>query len=156
MAAVALGVLLAFYMLAAGFTTAGVLTVMLALSGWALLAAMLAPHPRYGRPDVMALGMLSMALAVGIGVEFLRVEGDIARMNTLFNYYLVTWLLYAAVASYGFWRIWNASAGYRLGLRRGNSLVRRRCGRYRRRRRAGIPGVGNPRPHQRPVRRNPR
>ena len=118
-AAVALGVLLAFYMLAAGFTTAGVLTVMLALSGWALLAAMLAPHPRYGRPDVMALGMLSMALAVGIGVEFLRVEGDIARMNTLFKYYLVTWLLYAAVASYGFWRIWNASAGYRLGLRRG-------------------------------------
>ena len=59
----------------------------------------------------MALGMLAMALAIGIGVDLVRVEGDIARMNTLFKYYLVAWLLFAASGGYGFWRGWTSGTG---------------------------------------------
>ena len=47
----------------------------------------------------MALGMLALALGIGIGVDFLRIEGDIGRMNTVFKYYLVAWLLLAVAAA---------------------------------------------------------
>ena len=110
--AVAFGILLACYFWASGFLTAGLLTVLLTLTGWALKATLIsdAGSPTQ-RSDVMALSMLAIALAIGIGVDFIRVEGDIARMNTLFKYYLVAWLLFAAAGAYGFWRGWTALSG---------------------------------------------
>ncbi len=120
---VGLGIVLTLYLLAAGYLTAGLLTIALSLTGWALLAAVFATESPHRRSDVMALGMLALALAVGIGVEILRVEGDIARMNTVFKYYLVAWLLYAAVAGYGFWRGWSSSAGNPSRLKRGVRMV---------------------------------
>ena len=107
--AVVFGILLACYFWVAGFLTAGALTVLLTLTGWALAATLVSDAdspPR--RSDVMALSMLAVALAVGIGVDFIRVEGDIARMNTLFKYYLVAWILFAVAGAYGFWRGWTA------------------------------------------------
>ena len=47
------------------------------------------------------LSMLAVALAIGIGVDFIRVEGDIARMNTVFKYYLAAWLLFGVSGAYG-------------------------------------------------------
>ena len=110
--AAGLGILLAGYFWAAGFVTAGFLAVLLTLTGWALAATLVsdADSPTR-RSDVMALSMLSVALAIGIGVDFIRVEGDIGRMNTLFKYYLVAWLLFAVVGGYGFWRGWTAASG---------------------------------------------
>ena len=102
------GIALACYFWAAGFLTAGVLMVLLMLTCWSLAATLLAGREPTARSDVAALGMLAVALAIGIGVDFVRVEGDIARMNTLFKYYLVAWLLFGVAGAYGFWRGWTA------------------------------------------------
>ena len=104
---------LAGYFVASGFITAGFLTALLAFTLWSLSAAMLSGDYAERRSDAMALGMLALALAIGIGVDFIRVEGDIARMNTLFKYYLVAWLLFAAAGAYGLWRGWAALSGSR-------------------------------------------
>ncbi len=102
------GLALAGYFWAAGFLTAGVLMVLVTLTCWSLAATLLACQDSTVRSDVAALGMLAVALAIGIGVEFVRVEGDIARMNTVFKYYLVAWLLFSVAGAYGFWRSWMA------------------------------------------------
>ena len=105
--AVVVGLLLAGYFWAAGFTTAGLLTVLLMLTGWTMVAALASDEYPTRRPDLAALSMLAMALTIGIGVDLVRVEDDIARMNTLFKYYLVAWLLFAVAGGYGFWRGWS-------------------------------------------------
>jgi uncharacterized membrane protein len=51
-----------------------------------------------------------MALAIGIGVDFVRLNGDIGRMNTLFKLYLEGWVLFSLVSSYMLWRL--ASQGW--------------------------------------------
>ena len=102
------GVALACYFWAAGFLTAGVLMVLLTLTCWSLAATLLNRQGSTTRSDVAALSMLAVALAIGIGVDFVRVEGDIARMNTVFKYYLVAWLLLGVAGAYGFWRGWSA------------------------------------------------
>ncbi len=110
--AAALGLVLASYFLVSGFLTAGLLTVLLALTGWAVTATLVSDSDEpLRRSDTMALSLLGMALAIGIGVDFIRVEGDIARMNTLFKYYLVAWLLFSTSGAYGFWRGWTALSG---------------------------------------------
>ena len=114
-AAACLGVLLACYFGAAGFWTAAILTFVLTLALWATAASIVSPDYPQRRADLMALGMLTVALAIGIGVDFVRVEGDISRMNTLFKYYLVAWLLFSAAGAYGLWRGWTA-AGATLGI----------------------------------------
>ncbi|MXZ90674.1 MAG: hypothetical protein F4Z05_04270, partial [Chloroflexi bacterium] len=113
-----LGILLAAYFCAAGYLTAAFLTILLTLTTWALASALASPEYPSRRSDVMALAMLSLALAIGIGVDFIRVEGDIARMNTLFKYYLVAWLLFAAAGAYGFWRGWTAASAANAFVRR--------------------------------------
>ena len=102
------GLALAGYFWAAGFLTAGVLMVLLTLTCWSLASALLDGNESTTRSDVAVLGMLAVALAIGIGVDFVRVEGDIARMNTLFKYYLVAWVLFGVAGAYGFWRGWTA------------------------------------------------
>ena len=72
------GIALAGYFWAAGFLTAGVLMVLLTLACWSLAATLLRGDEPAAKPDVAALGMLAVALAIGIGVDFIRVEGDIA------------------------------------------------------------------------------
>ena len=114
---VGLGLILACYFWAAGFVTVGFLSVALTLTAWPLVASLASEDYPERRADVMALAMLAMALAIGIGVDLIRVEGDIARMNTLFKYYLVAWLLFAASGAYGLWRGWTAYAN-RGGLQR--------------------------------------
>ena len=106
---VALALLLAGYFEAAGFVAVGFLTVAFTLTAWALAVSLASEDYPERRADLMALGMLAMALAIGIGVDLIRVEGDIARMNTLFKYYLVAWLLFAASGAYGLWRGWTAA-----------------------------------------------
>ena len=121
------GVLLAVYGAAAGYGTASLLMLLLTLTAWALGTALAGAEYPARRSDVMALGMLALALGIGIGVDFVRVEGDIGRMNTLFKYYLVAWVLLAGAGAYGFWRGWTAvppdGDGWRVQLRSAAATV---------------------------------
>ncbi len=123
LAGVVLGMILAIYLWAAGYVTAGFLTVFVSLTAWALVDRIASRDAVNRRPDTMALAILALALAVSIGVELVRVEGDIARMNTVFKYYLVAWLLFSIVAGYGFWRWWQTTGEYALAVRRGSRIA---------------------------------
>ena len=48
---------------------------------------------------------LGTALAIVIGLDFVRVEGDIERMNSVFKFYLQVWVLLALAAAYFAWRL---------------------------------------------------
>ena len=87
-----------------GFWTAAVLMLLILLTGaaaWDTLASGSADKPF----TVVPLVLLGMAFALSIGVEFVRLEDDIGRMNTLFKYYLEVWVLLSLVAAYMLWRL---------------------------------------------------
>ena len=102
--AMVFGALVVIYLAADGYWTAAFLTLLILLTGvvaWDVLAS--------GSPDrpftVVPLILLGMALAISIGVDFVRLEDDIGRMNTLFKYYLEVWVLLSLVAAYMLWRL---------------------------------------------------
>ena len=107
--AVALGLLLTVFLAAMGYWTAALLLVLLVLAGlaaWEMLA--------FDDSDrgfaVTPVMLLAMALLISIGVDFVAVEGDIGRMNTLFKYYLEVWALMSVAAAYMLWYL--ARAGF--------------------------------------------
>jgi len=115
-----LGVLLAV----AGYWTVVLLLVFLLLTGtslWGVLRERSVDRPFAAVP----LALLGMGLTIAIGVDFVRVEGDIGRMNTLFKYYLEVWVLLSLVSAYMLWRLgsqglfrwrWNWAKGAWLGV----------------------------------------
>ena len=111
-AAVALVILLVVFLGVTGYWTAAILLALLALTGMAAWGT----HSLDGSGRgfaVTPLLLLSMALLISIGVDFVQVEGDIGRMNTLFKYYLEVWALLSVAAAYMLWRL--ASTGFLAG-----------------------------------------
>ena len=103
LAAVLLGVLL---LAVTGYWTALVLLLLLMLTGiaaWKVLISRSEDRPFAAVP----LLLLGMALIMGIGVDFVRVEGDIGRMNTFFKYYLEVWVLLSLASAYMVWHLGN-------------------------------------------------
>jgi YYY domain-containing protein len=49
--------------------------------------------------------MVVVAFSLVLGLDFLRVEGDIDRMNSVFKFYLQVWVLMAVAAAYLLWRL---------------------------------------------------
>jgi YYY domain-containing protein len=92
------------------WTTAVSLSVVmlaaLALAVWWLVR----PSSREMPVQVLLLGMLVLALGIGIGVDFITAERDIDRMNTVFKFYLNAWVLYGVVGSVGLWHLWATGA----------------------------------------------
>ena len=128
------GFVLAVLLAVAGYWTVVLLLVFLVLTGtsaWALLRENGADRPFAAVP----LALLGMGLAIAIGVDFIRIEGDIGRMNTMFKYYLEVWVLFSLVSAYMLWRLgsqglfrwrWNWAKGAWVGvvaLLIGSSLI---------------------------------
>ena len=49
--------------------------------------------------------IVGVALALVMGLDVLRVEGDIDRMNSVFKFYLQVWVLLALASAYALWRL---------------------------------------------------
>jgi YYY domain-containing protein len=115
--------LAAVFFAAAGFWTVTLLMVFLILVGivaWNIFAS----KNEERAYEVVPLFLLSLALFIGIGVDLVRVEGDIGRMNTFFKYYLEIWVLLSIVSAYMLWHL-GASGFLRpnIGLRSGVWMV---------------------------------
>ena len=92
------------YMAVAGYWTVTFLAIVLCFVVWALRQALSGGGARAAY-SAFPLVLVGLALLIGIGVEFIRVEGDIGRMNTLFKYYLDAWVLFALAAAYVTWHL---------------------------------------------------
>ena len=107
--ALIVGLLLAGYGLTAlssGFNwstvlVVGILFALTAAVGIRILGTGCRDAPAPAFACLMAL----TALSVVVGLDFIRVEGDIDRMNSVFKFYLQVWVLLALVAAYMVWRL---------------------------------------------------
>jgi len=102
MAVWGLGAVVVVYMAAAGYWTAGVLTILLGFTIW-VAKDVLASKDGDTPYSLLPLVLIVLALLIGIGVEFVRAQDDIGRMNTLFKYYLEAWVLFAMASAYILW-----------------------------------------------------
>ncbi len=107
--AVGLAILVAVFLAAVGYWTAALLVVILALALLAVWETLSFDDSDRGFA-VTPLLLLSMALLISVGVDFVAVEGDVGRMNTLFKYYLEVWVLMSLAAAYMLWYL--ARAGF--------------------------------------------
>ena len=96
------GAVVVIYMAASGYWTAAVLTVLLGFTLWAA-KGVLAGRNGDTPYALLPLVLIVLALLIGIGVEFVRAQDDIGRMNTLFKYYLEAWVLFAMASAYILW-----------------------------------------------------
>ncbi|MCL6647356.1 MAG: glycosyltransferase family 39 protein [Chloroflexi bacterium] len=55
--------------------------------------------------DLLVLTLFGLGLALGAAVDLVTLQGDIARMNTVFKLYLQAWVLLALTAAYACWRL---------------------------------------------------
>ena len=97
-----IGMLFAVYLAAANYWTAGLLVVVLLLTGVAARDVLFSRDIRnpYAISPLLFLGM---GIAISIGVDLVRLEGDIGRMNTQFKYYLEVWVLFSLASAYMLW-----------------------------------------------------
>jgi uncharacterized membrane protein len=59
--------------------------------------------------------MVGVALMLALGLDFVRLEGDIDRMNSIFKFYLQVWVLLALSSAYLLWRL---AHGKRVSIRK--------------------------------------
>ena len=92
----------------AGFGTVAFL-LLLALPTGVLAWCWLRNVEAHSRPEApyvtVAILMLGLAFAIGIGVDLVVVEDGLERLNTVFKLYLQAWVLFAVAGAYGLWRL---------------------------------------------------
>ena len=109
------GVLLLGFLLTALLSGSGWVTVVIAGVLFALIAivGLRALVNRNGETPVVAFVALSVgtALSIVIGLDFVRVEGDIERMNSVFKFYMQVWVLLALGSAFLVWRMTGSQFG---------------------------------------------
>ena len=99
-----LGLLFTVLLAIAGYWLVVMLLVLLMLAGvsvWDILGSQDEERTFASAPMVL----LALGLAIAIGVDFVRIEGDIGRMNTMFKYYLQVWVLLSLASAYMLWQL---------------------------------------------------
>ena len=96
------GLVIVIYLAAVGYWTAVLLCLVLAPTLW-VAKQVVAERGARASYALFPLVLVALALLIGIGVEFVRVEDDIGRMNTLFKYYLEMWVLLGMASAYILW-----------------------------------------------------
>ena len=106
---VIVGALLVGLALTAWFTGVVGSTVPFVFALALLLAAIGVSVLLRDRPDGAQLGFVLMlalvSLSLVVGLDFLRVEGDIDRLNSIFKFYLQVWVMLGIASSYLLWRL---------------------------------------------------
>jgi uncharacterized membrane protein len=93
---------LALIELARDETTIAAMLVALPVAGYLALRELLMPRPD-SDVRLFVLTMLGLAFGLSIGVDLLTINGDINRMNTVFKFYLHTWILLGLSAAFAVW-----------------------------------------------------
>jgi YYY domain-containing protein len=92
----------------------------LAMGGWPVTiivvplivwSAVLFFRPRQSRAMQFTLVLISLALAITLGVEYIVIDGDIGRQNTVFKFYLQAWLMFSIVGGVAI--AWLTNSAYR-------------------------------------------
>ena len=96
--------------LTSGFdwSTVLVIGILIALTGAVGVRALGSGGREAPVPAFVCLMALT-AFSVVVGLDFIRVEGDIDRMNSVFKFYLQVWVLLALVSAYMVWRLLGSS-----------------------------------------------
>lgn len=109
--AVIIGALLIGLALTAAFTGVVGSTVPFALTLALALAVVGVGALMRNMPDAAQLGFALMlalvSLSLVIGLDFLRVEGDIDRLNSIFKFYLQVWVMLGIASAYLLWRLFR-------------------------------------------------
>ncbi len=103
--ALLMGFLLTSLLSGSGWGTVAFAGVLLTLTAVVGLRALVERTTR-GAPAVAFVALvIGTALAIIIGLDFVRVEGDIDRMNSVFKFYMQVWVLLALGSAYLVWRM---------------------------------------------------
>lgn len=62
------------------------------------------------------LALSGLALALTLGVEYVVLDGDIGRQNTVFKFYMQAWLMFSVVGGVAFAALWRSMPRWSLGL----------------------------------------
>ncbi|MCY4624044.1 MAG: DUF2298 domain-containing protein [Chloroflexi bacterium] len=108
---VSLGIALAVV----GYGTAAILGALLLamvvpLLGWLFLRRWRWAHDAAGVRGaapyhLLPLGLLAVAIAIGVAVDVLVLKGDIDRQNTVFKLYLQAWIFFSLAGAYALWHL---------------------------------------------------
>ena len=114
--AVITGALLVGLALTAAFTGVVGSTVPFVFALAVLLAAVGVGVLLRDRPDGAQLGFVLMlalvSLSLVVGLDFLRVEGDIDRLNSIFKFYLQVWVMLGIASAYLLWRLFRTQRSF--------------------------------------------
>ena len=90
--------------------TAALLSLIILWTSVVALVWLTRRNERAAPVHLLLLAMLVLALGIGVGVDFVTVENDIDRMNTVFKLYLNAWVLFGVVGGVGLWQLWASGA----------------------------------------------
>ncbi|MPZ47848.1 MAG: phospholipid carrier-dependent glycosyltransferase [Dehalococcoidia bacterium] len=101
----AIAVLLAALLaLVLGYGLIAALLPVLAVVAYLAWRELRSPRPDAG-PRLFVLMLIGLGLGLSMGVELVTINGDIQRMNTVFKFYLHTWVVFAIAATFTAWQL---------------------------------------------------